>query len=57
MLSTVHDATGAPKYYNCLLRDITETRRLSEKLSYQATHDALTDLVNRAEFERRLERI
>ena len=35
--------------------DITETRRLSEKLSYQATHDALTGLINRGEFENRLE--
>lgn len=28
----------------------------TEKLSYQATHDALTGLVNRREFERRLEK-
>lgn len=34
--------------------DITETRELSEELSYQATHDSLTGLVNRREFERRL---
>jgi diguanylate cyclase (GGDEF)-like protein/PAS domain S-box-containing protein len=41
----------------CLLvvsRDITETRKLSEQLVYQATHDELTELVNRREFERRL---
>ena len=37
--------------------DITETRVLSEKLSYQATHDNLTGLVNRWEFENRLVRI
>lgn len=37
-------------------RDITEAQRLSERLHYQATHDSLTDLMNRAEFERRLER-
>ncbi len=36
--------------------DITEARVLSEKLSYQATHDKLTGLVNRWEFERRLAR-
>lgn len=34
--------------------DISETQRLSEKLSYQATHDPLTGLNNRIEFERRL---
>jgi len=34
--------------------DITELRVLSEELSYQATHDSLTSLYNRREFERRL---
>jgi diguanylate cyclase (GGDEF)-like protein/PAS domain S-box-containing protein len=34
--------------------DVTEARRLSQAISYQASHDALTGLVNRAEFERRL---
>ncbi len=37
--------------------DITETYRLSQQLSYQATHDSLTGLVNRSEFERRLQRV
>jgi diguanylate cyclase (GGDEF)-like protein/PAS domain S-box-containing protein len=36
--------------------DVTEARRLSRAISYQASHDALTGLVNRAEFERRLRR-
>ncbi|MCB1714460.1 MAG: EAL domain-containing protein [Candidatus Competibacteraceae bacterium] len=35
-------------------RDLTETYLLSEKLSYQASHDALTGLYNRFAFERRL---
>jgi len=34
--------------------DITEAYTLSEQLKYQAKHDALTGLVNRYEFERRL---
>ncbi|NYZ61241.1 bifunctional diguanylate cyclase/phosphodiesterase [Luteimonas deserti] len=34
--------------------DISEHRELTERLSYQATHDALTELCNRREFERRL---
>jgi diguanylate cyclase (GGDEF)-like protein/PAS domain S-box-containing protein len=37
--------------------DISEIKRLSSQLSYQASHDALTGLVNRLEFERRLERV
>ncbi len=31
--------------------DVTETRLLSEKIAYQASHDALTGLVNRSEFD------
>jgi diguanylate cyclase (GGDEF)-like protein/PAS domain S-box-containing protein len=37
-----------------MLHDVTELRGLA-RLSYQATHDALTGLVNRREFERRLQ--
>ncbi|MCI0399781.1 MAG: EAL domain-containing protein [Gammaproteobacteria bacterium] len=37
--------------------DVTEARQLSEELSYQASHDVLTGLVNRREFERRLKRV
>ena len=35
----------------------SESWRLSEELNYQATHDHLTGLWNRREFERRLERL
>ena len=35
--------------------DISEERQLTELLSHQASHDALTDLYNRREFERRLQ--
>src|SRR6185437_3761223 len=38
-----------------LLHDVSEQRGLARQMSYQATHDALTGLVNRREFERRLE--
>lgn len=34
--------------------DVTETFELSQKLSYQATHDSLTGLFNRQEFELQL---
>jgi diguanylate cyclase (GGDEF)-like protein/PAS domain S-box-containing protein len=37
-----------------LLHDVTELRGLARQMSYQATHDALTGLVNRREFEGRL---
>ena len=35
-----------------IIEDVTEARLINEKVSYQATHDALTDLINRYEFER-----
>lgn len=35
-------------------RDVTEVRSLAAQLSYQASHDTLTGLVNRNEFEQRL---
>ena len=38
-----------------LLHDVSELRGLARQMSYQATHDALTGLVNRREFERRLD--
>ena len=34
--------------------DLTETRTLSEILNYESSHDSLTGLLNRREFERRL---
>lgn len=43
--------------YVVIYEDITDSRRLAEKLSYQATHDDLTGLINRVEFENRLNRL
>ncbi len=37
-----------------VFRDVSRERRLRRALSYQATHDALTGLLNRREFEHRL---
>lgn len=37
-----------------VLRDVSEARRLQQRLTYQATHDQLTGVPNRAEFERAL---
>jgi diguanylate cyclase (GGDEF)-like protein/PAS domain S-box-containing protein len=38
-----------------LLHDVSEIRGLTRQMSYQASHDPLTGLANRREFERRLE--
>ncbi|MDZ8239575.1 MAG: EAL domain-containing protein [Nostoc sp. ChiQUE01a] len=37
-----------------VFHDVTQNRKLSRQLSWQASHDALTGLVNRQEFERRV---
>ena len=39
-----------------VFHDVTESRELNRRLSYHASHDILTGLVNRREFEHRLER-
>lgn len=37
------------------VRDVSELRGITRQMSYQASHDPLTGLVNRREFERRME--
>lgn len=36
------------------LHDITDAKKMEQSLTYQATHDSLTGLINRTEFENRL---
>ena len=38
-----------------IMHDVTEIRGLAQQMSYQAAHDPLTGLINRREFERRVE--
>src|SRR5690606_26341577 len=49
---------GAGKVVGAVLvfHDVSESRELNRKLSYHASHDTLTGLVNRREFESRIER-
>lgn len=55
--SPIRDKTGEILGVVLVFHDVTEQRRLSGEMTYRATHDALTGLVNRAEFETRLRRI
>ena len=54
-VSPMRDATGRVDGTVIALRDVSELRGLTRAMSYQASHDGLTGLVNRREFERRLE--
>ncbi len=40
-----------------VFRDVTEKRKITEEIEYKASHDLLTNLVNRSEFEARLTRL
>jgi len=52
----VRDSEGRVLFFEGTLTDITASHELSQQLSYEASHDALTGLVNRREFELRLQR-
>lgn len=53
--SPIRNAQGAAVGSVIVFGDVTKERRLKRALSYQASHDALTGLINRREFDVRLE--
>lgn len=53
----VRDSNGTIIGVVLVIQDESEKRRVGNRLSYEATHDALTGLTNRREFERRLARV
>ncbi|HTJ94857.1 MAG TPA: EAL domain-containing protein [Pararobbsia sp.] len=55
--SVLRDLNDAPSGVVLLLRNMTEHREYVENLAWQATHDKLTGLLNREEFERRLDEV
>lgn len=50
----IRDRSGEIVGAVVVFRDVTKERRLKRALSYQASHDALTGLINRREFDNRL---
>ena len=50
----IRDRSGRITGVVLVLHDVSRERQYAAKLSYQASHDALTGLINRAEFEQRL---
>ena len=49
------DQTGRTQGRVIVLQDLTESQELAQQLVYQATHDGLTGLINRNEFDNRLQ--
>jgi diguanylate cyclase (GGDEF)-like protein/PAS domain S-box-containing protein len=52
----IRDGVGKVVGAVLVFHDVSESRELNRKLSYHASHDAVTGLVNRREFESRIER-
>jgi len=52
----IRDGAGKTAGGVLVFHDVSESRELNRRLSYHASHDLLTGLVNRREFENRLER-
>jgi len=52
----IRDEAGKVVGAVLVFHDVSESRELNRKLSYHASHDAVTGLVNRREFESRIER-
>jgi diguanylate cyclase (GGDEF)-like protein/PAS domain S-box-containing protein len=53
-LTIARIALDGPPLFTAYLRDITEQKRVLSELSFQAAHDGLTELLNRASFLERL---
>ena len=50
----IRDRSGRITGVVLVLHDVSRERQYAAKLSYQASHDSLTGLINRTEFEQRL---
>jgi diguanylate cyclase (GGDEF)-like protein/PAS domain S-box-containing protein len=53
-VSLIRGPDGTPRFQAAIIEDVTDRRRLTDRLAYEATHDPLTDLPNRALFLTRL---
>ncbi len=53
-IAPIRDLDGGVSGTVLILQDVSQSREMSRKLLWQASHDGLTGLVNRREFERRL---
>jgi diguanylate cyclase (GGDEF)-like protein/PAS domain S-box-containing protein len=56
-IAPIKDSNNQITHFIAIQEDITEVKKVSEQLNYQATHDPLTGLINRREVENRVNRI
>ena len=54
-LSRIDDTQGADGRIFAIVEDVSAARRLADEMAHQASHDALTGLINRREIEKRLQ--
>lgn len=55
--SAIRDRSAAVSGLVLVFHDVTELRGLARQMSYQASHDGLTGLLNRREFDARLQAV
>jgi len=53
-IAPIKDNNNQITHFVAIQEDITEAKKVSDQLSYQASHDPLTGLINRREFEKRV---
>ena len=53
----IRDQNGSIVGVVLVFRDVSHAQKMAMEMRYQATHDALTGLINRHEFERRLKQV
>ncbi len=54
-ISPITNNQGGITHFIAQQEDITEVRRISDEMNFQTTHDLLTGLLNRRQFEKELE--
>lgn len=55
--SAIRNSRGEVAGTSCLLRDVTTKHNLMKTVAWRATHDPLTNLINRTEFEARIKNL
>ena len=55
--AAIQDRNGAARRMIWIVSDATDARRQREKLEWSATRDPLTELINRREFDRQLDKV